>query len=77
MTPLRTGLIFNRVEKAEPRLVRNIELAGINYYGHVPADSEISRIDLDGTSILDISRHSVSLQNMERILSESEILQKT
>lgn len=77
MTPLRTGLIFNRVEKAEPQLVRNIKSAGINYYGHVPADSDISRIDLDGTSILDISCNSVSMQNMERILSECEILQPT
>jgi len=75
MDPVRTGVIFNRVDKAADVLTDKLSEGNLEYYGSVQSDPAISEVDLHGSPIIDIDSTSISLQNLESIYKESGIIQ--
>ncbi|MCE5212333.1 MAG: AAA family ATPase [Deltaproteobacteria bacterium] len=74
MKPLKTGVIFNRVEKSNEDLQKYIEDKGIPCYGSIPADLNISMIDADGLSPLNIDKTTVAVEKLRTILEMNDIL---
>jgi len=71
MNPLKTGVLFNRVEEVDAEHIRKVEEEGIDYYGFIPADSIVEEMDRKGTSIMDMPDNSAALCRMKEFLKES------
>ncbi len=74
MSPIKTGVIFNRVEDADNGLLQRIKDADLNYYGSVPIDPMISESDRKGLSALNIPDEAVSIRALQKILEDENIL---
>jgi len=74
MSPLKTGVVFNRVEEPNADLRKYIEDRGIPCYGSIPADLNISRIDADGLSPLNLDKTTAAVEKLKNILEKNDIL---
>ncbi len=74
MRPMKTGVVFNRVEKPHEDLRKFIEDRRLPCFGSIPADENISRSDADGTSALNIRSDSPSLVALRGILEVQGLL---
>jgi len=74
MEPVKTGVIFNRVDEAAPELIEKIKADNLLYYGSLRPDPEISKLDLTGKSILEIGTDSISFNDMKKVLANIGIL---
>ncbi len=74
MAPIKTGVIFNRVEEADDGLLQRIKEINLNYYGSVPSDPMITESDRKGLSALDMPDEAVSIQALQKILEDEKIL---
>lgn len=74
MKPVKTGVIFNRVECADENLKKTVEQNGLKYYGSIPVDVNITEADRIGSSAFNINNSSVAINALKKILEENEIL---
>jgi len=66
----KTGIIFNRVDRADTELVEKAVEAGIQYYGSIPADENITAWDRKGLPALEMPDEAVSLTALKTILKK-------
>jgi len=73
MTPVSTGVIFNRVSGESPELIKMIKENGLLYYGSIRPDPEITAIDIKGDHVFSINDSSPALRELGEILSQMRI----
>ncbi|MBN2724014.1 MAG: AAA family ATPase [Deltaproteobacteria bacterium] len=74
MEPLKTGVIFNRVESFEPGLENIIKEKGLSIYGVIPPDKNITSLDSRGENAFLIPEDSISLTALKNILEKEGII---
>lgn len=74
MNPVKTGVIFNRVNKIDDELRKKVQDTGIMLYGSIPVDTFITESDCRGTSALELSDNASSVDSLTKILEKEEII---
>ena len=70
MNPVKTGVIFNRVEETDNNLVKQITDRHMSCYGSIKPDRVISEFDLAGRSLMDIPDDTPALQQLAALLEK-------
>lgn len=68
------GVIFNRADAPDPRLLERLEGAGLHCLGSVPSDPAILQFDLEGRPLLELPEQSPALKSLEKVLADAEII---
>ncbi len=68
MAPIKTGVIFNRVDEADNKLVQLITDQKMLCYGCIKPDRVISDFDLSGRSLMEIPDDSPALGQLTSLL---------
>ncbi|MFA5323985.1 MAG: AAA family ATPase [Smithella sp.] len=76
MTPVKVGVVFNRVDKADEALVKMVLETGMECYGGLKPDPAISELDRQGISIANLDGTSFSRSGMKSILEQMDIFGK-
>ena len=74
MNPVKTGVVFNRVDKFDMELAAEIAQCGIGIYGTVPPDLLISDFDRLGEPITSLPADSAAVQSMKLIIKGLQIM---
>lgn len=70
MNPIKTGVIFNRVEEADKELVKLVTGRKMHCYGSIRPDVVISKFDLSGRSLMDVPDDTPSLEQLTTLLEK-------
>lgn len=74
MTPIRTGVIFNRIEHENLDLINEISDDRLIYYGSILTDWFITDRDARGLSPLEVPEESMAFHSLIDILRKHKIL---
>ena len=75
MTPIKTGVLFNRIDgKADQDLLAIVKDASINFYGSIPADPVITDRDRKGLPALEMPEEAISIVALKKIVDKEDIL---
>ncbi len=75
MTPINSGVIFNRIEgDVDHDLLEMIKGGSLSFYGSIPADKIITERDMKGLSALEMPEEAISIKALELILNKTGIL---
>lgn len=73
MSPVKTGAIFNRVVLESSELIRMAEDKGMQFYGSIKPDPEITALDMKGENLFSVRETASSLVEVRDILSRAVV----